>query len=87
MVDFDSIMDIQRNMANRVARESNMDNSFKLLEIIQSLVSARSGRVSKELIFIETKSLGMLQAESEVLLRELIRSGSVTEDGPDIILF
>jgi len=87
MGDFDSIMDIQRNMANRVARENAMDSSLKLLEIIQSLVGARNGRVAKELIFIETKSLGLLQAESEVLLRELIRNGSVSEDGSDIVLF
>lgn len=87
MSDFDSIMDIQRNMANRVARESAMDNSLKLLQIIQSLVDAKTGRVAKELIFIESISEGMLQAESEVLLRELIRNGSVSEEGSDIVLF
>lgn len=87
MGDFDSIMDIQRNMANRVARESNMNNSLNLLEIIQSLVDAKTGRIAKELIFIETTSQGILQAESEVLLRELIRGGSVREEGSDILLF
>lgn len=87
MGDFDSIMDIQRNMANRVARESAMDKSLKLLQIIQSLVDAKTGRVAKELIFIEATSEGMLQAESEVLLRELIRNRSVSEDDSDIVLF
>lgn len=87
MSDFDRIMDIQRNLANRVARESAMDNSLKLLEIIQSLVDARTGRVSKELIFIEATSSGMLQAEAEVLLRDLIRQRSVREDESDIVLF
>ena len=87
MSEFDSMMEIQRNMANRVARESAMENSLKLLEVIQSLVDAKTGRVAKEAIFIETTSHGMLQAESEVLLRELIRTGSVSEDGSDIVLF
>jgi hypothetical protein len=87
MADFDSIMDIQSNMAKRLAREQIMDNTLELLSVIQGMVDAKHGRVAKEAVLIEAVQSGMLQAESEVLLRELIRNGTVRENDGFIYLY
>jgi len=87
MADFDSIMDIQSNMAKRLAREQIMDNTLELLSVIQGMVDAKYGRVAKEAVLIEAVQSGMLQAESEVLLRELIRNGTVRENDGFIYLY
>ncbi len=87
MADFDNILDIQSNMAKRLVRESTMDNTLELLTIIQSMVDVKTGKVSKEAVLIEAVQSGMLQAESETLLREVIRNGSVREDDGFLYLY
>ena len=87
MADFDNILEIQSNMAKRLVRESAMDNTLQLLTIIQSMVDAKTGKVSKEAVLIEAVQSGLLQAESEVLLKELVRNGSVREEDGYIFLY
>lgn len=80
-------MDIQQNMASRLARERAMDNKVKMLSIIQSMVDAKTGKVSKEAVLIECVYEGLLQAESEFLVKELARDGTVREEDGFLILF
>ena len=87
MADINSILDIQRNIASRLESDSKMDQSIKLLGVIQSLVTDSTGRVSKEEVYHEAKQQGFLRAEAEVLLRELIRHKSVAEDDGYVVLF
>ncbi|MFP4119009.1 MAG: hypothetical protein ACLFTH_03055 [Candidatus Woesearchaeota archaeon] len=86
MVEFGNLMDIQRNIASRLERDSRMDRAIELLGIIQELVVDGSGRVPKEQVLFEATQRGMLRAEAEVLLRDLIRDKSVSEDGGYILL-
>ncbi|MGM5481550.1 MAG: hypothetical protein ACQESE_04020 [Nanobdellota archaeon] len=86
MVKFDNLMDIQRNIASRLESDSKMDRSIELLGIIQELVSDGSGRVPKEQVFFEATQRGMLRAEAEVLLRDLIRDKSIDEYEGHIII-
>ncbi|MCF7799149.1 hypothetical protein K9M74_04560 [Candidatus Woesearchaeota archaeon] len=74
-------------MAKRLMRESAMDDSLQLLTIIQGMVDAKTGKVSKEAVLIEAVQSGMLQAESEVLLKSLIRNGSVREEEGYVYLY
>lgn len=87
MAEFDMLMDIQRNMASRIARENEMDNKVKLLTIIQSLVDAKTGKIAKEAVLIEAVQEGMLQAESEYLLKELVRDGTIRDVEGFVLLF
>ncbi|MFW6378620.1 MAG: hypothetical protein ACOCZV_01215 [Nanoarchaeota archaeon] len=86
MVDFGNLMDIQRNMASRLESDSRMDRSIELLGIIQEMVVDGSGRIPKEEILFEATQRGMLRAEAEVLLRDLVRDKSISEDGSYIIM-
>ena len=86
MGEFDNIMDIQRNMADRLAREVQFDKTVELLGIVQSLVRDPSGRVAKEAILIEATMSSMLRAEADVLLRDLIRNNTLREDDAYVIL-
>ena len=83
---FDNLMDIQRNIASRLETDSKMDRSIVLLGIIQEMVADGSGRVPKEQVLFEAKQRGMLRAEAEVLLRDLIKDKSISEEEGYIIL-
>lgn len=87
MSDFDNILEIQGNMAKRLARESTMDNTLQLLGIIQGMVDAKTGKVAKEAVLIEAVQSGLLQAEAEVLLKELARNGSVRQEDGYLYLY
>ncbi|MGM5479920.1 MAG: hypothetical protein ACQESC_00500 [Nanobdellota archaeon] len=86
MKEFNSLRDIQRNIANRLESDSKMDDSIQLLSIIQGMLVDGSGRISKEEIFFEATQQGMLRAQAEVLLRDLVRNRSVSEQKGYIIL-
>lgn len=86
MADFNSLMDIQRNMASRLERDSRMDRSIELLGIIQGMVVDGSGRIPKEEVLFEATQRGMLRAEAEVLLHNLVRDKSISEQGSYIIM-
>ena len=79
MVDFGNLMDIQRNIASRIASDTTMDESIKLLSVIQELNPDGSGWISKEAVILEAVAQGMLRAQAEVLLRQLIRDKSLSE--------
>lgn len=86
MVNFDSLNQIQRNMASRLTREAHMDNTLSLLMIIQGLVPDKFGRVQRELVVIEAIQQGMPEQEIESLLAELLRNGTLKEQGDYLVL-
>lgn len=77
-MDFD-ITEIQRNIANRLARESQLDRTIELMSVIQTLVPDPKGRISKESIIIEAGYANILESDVETLLKELVRNGSLRE--------
>lgn len=86
MADFDSINQIQKNMALRLSSEAKMDNTLSLLMVIQGLVPDKFGRVQKELVILEALQQGMGEAEVDDLIDELLRNGTLKEQGDYLIL-
>ncbi|MCA9477816.1 MAG: hypothetical protein KC535_01580 [Nanoarchaeota archaeon] len=77
MDDF-SIDQIQRNIALRLARESQMDRTIDVMSIIQSLVPDSRGRISTEAILIEAQQHGMTESQVDNTLDELARTRMIT---------
>lgn len=77
MEDF-SMDQIQRNIALRLARESQMDRTIDVMTIIQSLVPDGKGRISTESILIEAQHQGLLEKEVNETLKELASSRTIT---------
>lgn len=86
MVNFDSLNQIQKNMASRLSREVQMDNTLNLLMIIQGLVPDKFGRVQRELVVIEAMQQGMSENEVDSLINDLLRNGTLKEQGDYLIL-
>ncbi len=85
MVDFD-INQIQRNIALRLARETQMDRTIDVMSIVQTLVPDAKGRISTESILIEASHQGMSEEQVMGTLEELARNKSITL-GEGFIIF
>lgn len=79
MVEFTNLMDIQKNIASRLASEVQMDNSLQLMEIIQGITPDKFGRVQREVVLVEAVASGMLESEVMRLLDSMIQSGMLKE--------
>jgi len=86
MADFESLNQIQRNMASRLNRESEMDDTLSLLMIIQSLVPDKFGRVQKELVIIEAIQQGLSETAVLQLIDTLVRNRTLKEEGNYLLI-
>lgn len=87
MVYYDSILDIQRNMARRLTREVAMDNVVRFLEIVQSVVSDRSGRMSKETIILEAVQSGLFSEEEAIVTLDALIQDRTLKDEDGFVRF
>ncbi len=85
-MEFNQLHKIQQNMASRLNQEHRMNQSLELLAIIQDIVPDKFGRIQKELVIIEAIQRGMQEQEVIVLLEDLIRTRSITDQGDYISL-
>lgn len=85
MAEFNQLVDIQRNIASRLAREVQMDDTIELMSIIQGIKPDSSGRIQKELVIIEAIHSGMLEEDVLRLLDVLIKNGTLQEKDTYII--
>ena len=85
MADFNRLVDIQQNIASRLAREVQMDDTIELMTIIQGIKPDSSGRIQKELIIIEAIQSGMLEEDVLRLLDILVKNGTLQERDTYII--
>ncbi len=74
---FDSLFDIQKNMASRLSREVELDRAIELLSIIQSLVPDKSGKIAIDLIILEAGYSNFSENEVLNFLDILKRNGSI----------
>ena len=86
MASFDSIIQIQKNIASRLSQEVKMDKTLSLMMIIQGLVPDRFGRVQKELVILEAIQQGMSEEEVFSIIHSMIKDGTVKEQGEYLIL-
>jgi len=86
MVDFDNIIEIQRNMASRLSQEVQMEQTVTLLMIIQGLVPDKLGRVQRESVILEAIQQGLPEAEAIELIRILVRDRTIKEHGDYLLL-
>lgn len=78
-MDFNSITNIQQNMASRLQRDMAMDRSVDLLSVIQGLVTDKFGRVTKEAVIIEAQLVGISEAEALSLVKTLVANRTLKE--------
>ena len=74
---FDSLFDIQKNMANRLAREVELDKSIELMSIIQSLIPDKTGKIPIDSIIIEASYFNFTEEEVLSYLQILKRNSSI----------
>lgn len=85
MDDFNSLVDIQRNIAQRLSREVQIDRTIDLLSIIQEIVPDKSGRIQKEAVILEAQNRGISEEDCERLLVELVRNRYIRIEDSHII--
>lgn len=74
---FDNLFDIQKNMANRLAREEELDKSIELMSIIQSLIPDKQGKIPIDLIILEARYFNLSEEDVLNYLQILRRNGSI----------
>jgi len=74
---FDDLFDIQRNMANRLAREVELDKSIELMSIIQSLIPDKSGKIPIDSIILEARYSNFSEEDVLKYLQILRRNSSI----------
>ncbi len=77
--DFEELLRVQRMMASKIAEERSYDVKIKLLEIIQSLNSARNKKIQIENILVEAQMEGLSESEILRLLDELKKDRLISE--------
>jgi len=50
---FDKILDIQKNMAHRLAKEVELDRSIELMNMIQGMIPDKEGKIAIDAIILE----------------------------------
>lgn len=86
MVNDFSLSQIQSNMAQRLARDQQLDRTIDLLSLLQGLVTDKFGRVPKEILLVEAMQSGFSENEVYALLDKLISQHTLKEDGEYISL-
>ncbi len=86
MVDFNNIIEIQKNMASRLSQEVQMEQTVTLLMIVQGLVPDKLGRVQRESVILEAIQQGMLENDVIELIRVLVRDRTLKEQGDYLLL-
>jgi hypothetical protein len=81
-----SMDEIQRNIARRLATESQMDRTIDVMSIIQSLVPDKDGKISMEAVLIEAKYQGMTESQIDETLLTLARQKMIAL-GSDYVKF
>jgi|TARA_B100000315_G_C14367414_1_gene491310 DNA replicative helicase MCM subunit Mcm2 (Cdc46/Mcm family) len=79
MDDFDRLMEIQKLTADRIKRESEVDNKIKILDILNELVISKGKKMQVEELIIEASIRGLSEAEVMDSLNSLKRDGLVKE--------
>ncbi|MGE0793055.1 MAG: hypothetical protein AB7V77_02635 [Candidatus Woesearchaeota archaeon] len=74
---FDDLFDIQKNMANRLAREVELDRAIELMSIIQSLVPDKAGKIPIDAIIIEASYFNFSEEDVLNFLEILKRNNSL----------
>lgn len=80
-------MEIQRNIASRLATESQMDRTVDLLATIQSLNPDREGKISIEEVILEASYKGLSEQEVITMLDQMNRNGTVKQKDGFVSLF
>ena len=86
MAEFNRLVDIQQNIASRLAREVQMDDTIELLSIVQGIKPDSSGRIQKEIVIFEATQSGMLEEDVLRLLDNLVKNGTLQERENYLIL-
>lgn len=72
-------MEIQRNIASRLASETQMDKTVEVLSTIQSLRPDREGKIAIEDVIIEASYKGLTENEVLGIIDQLTRNGTLRQ--------
>jgi len=79
MDDFEELLRIQRQMAARVAQESDTDRKISLMDIINDLVTDKNKKVQVEQVLHEATAQGIPEDECLALIDELLDMGMISQ--------
>ena len=80
-------MEIQRNIASRLAKESQMDRTVEVLSIIQSINPDAKGQIAVEDVVIEAQYKGIPEDDLLATIDQLTRNGTIKQKDGVISLF
>ena len=76
---FEDLMKIQRLTASHLARESEMDDTIKVLGIIQSMIPNKEGMIQVESLLVECSQEGFTNSQVLRVLDKLKEDKMISE--------
>lgn len=83
---FEELLRIQRQMAGALVRESEVDNKIKIIEIVDSMTTAKRKKLHVENILIEAQLQGLPEKETLVTIESLKDDGILVETEPGFVM-
>jgi hypothetical protein len=84
--EFDELIRIQRQMAGMIARESEVDNKIKIIEIVDSLTSPKRKKIQVETILIEAHLQGLSERETLFVIEQLKSDNIIAQSDPGYVI-
>ena len=77
--EFDELLRIQRQIANNLSREREMELKIEILTLLNSLTTGKKKKIQKEALIIEATNQGIGENEVEGTLALLRNDGLIKE--------
>lgn len=77
--EFDELLRIQRQIANNLSREREMELKIEILTLLNSLTTGKKKKIQKEALIIEATNQGIGENEVEGTLALLKSDGLIKE--------
>ncbi len=83
--DFEELLESQRMLQSRVAREQEMDETIDILSIINEMAPYPDQRLQKEAVFVEATNRGFSHEITQAVFDKLIKDRVLFEPMPGYI--
>ena len=77
--DFDELLESQRMLQSRVAREQEMDETIDILAMVNEMAPYPDQKLQKEAVFIEAENRGISHDITQKVFDKLIRDRIIFE--------
>ena len=83
--EFDKLLDMQRKMQSRIAKEQEMDNTIDVLQIINEMAPHADQIIQIEEIFLEAQMRGFPYNETENIIEKLVKDRVLFKPSPGFV--